>query len=420
MKQLLWVEIRRSPAKWWCGLSLTVIVAYLLVSHQQWVGVWPQASMAAQVGAGLASPLMTAAAAWVGFQRSKSQMGPQTTASARNPWERESLPLLAVLAWAFVPIVVGFLAMAVVNYGATSSGHLWPTFLWLALVTTLIGVSAGYFLGRCLPSPFTVAAAALIMFMVLFLGETNERLALLTYYGYPDETVSWPALAARVGLAVSLLLLALSVGAMRDWAATRSLSPATGWKVVTGLVVVMAVGVYVAGPLQTERYFYGQVVCTDTYPVACLWPEHEKYLPLVSEYVERFNELDEFLVLPDDPYKGIDEFWEAGTRNPNDQLTMFGGEFGTASSMVEYAIGATDFPGCHVDSDHAEYETLAEAYWQLVDWFTLYIMDVDSLSTLDVFVPGIDALEPVLQLPIEEQFAWARATVAQMKAPCDG
>ncbi|MCH7230618.1 hypothetical protein L0U85_07095 [Glycomyces sp. L485] len=419
---VFWTELRRSPAKWWAPVIAAVIGAYLVARYGHWEGVWTQASTAVQVGTGLAAPFMTAAAAWTAYRRTASRLDRQAAVSATSPWKRELVTLAAVLSYAWVPVLAAYAVVTVMTVPATSRGTIWPTYILLALSIALLAVAFGYFMGRALPSPFTVPAASLFMMILVFLGDTDERFALMTLYGYPDVVVSWSALAARAGLALSILALALAAGAIRDWHRSRhAVVRRFSWGLVCCMILLAATMTYTAGPLQVPRYYHGNNgACTDTYPMVCVWQEHEKYLPMMADYVERFNELDEFLLLPNDPYQGMDQFWEEGMRGDvGDQLTFFGGGFGAANGMVAYAMDVSGFPGCEVGPEHPDAERLAAAYWQLSDWLTAYIMEVDSTADMGVSAPGLDSIDEVLAMPEDRQFEWAHGKVAELRAPCD-
>jgi hypothetical protein len=419
VRSILWTELRRCPIRWWSLPYTAVIVIYLAVGFDRWYAIGSQTATTIQLGAALGTVIIAAGAAWTGVQHSRAGQHDQLVVGSRNPWVRESIPLAAVIVYAVAPVAAAVFATSIINLSWGRAGAVWPSYIWLTLTTVILAVSTGYLLGRLLPSPFTVAAAALTMTIVVFAGTDSDRMALATLYGYPDVRLSGAALAARMALAALVTAIAIGVGAWREWARTKTVSHSVGPAVAVSGIVVATVAVYAAGPLQVERDYVGGAPCTETRPVVCVWYEHERYLPKMERYVERFNELDEFIALPDDPYSGEDEFWETGMRGDvGDQLTFFGGDFGAASSMVHYAMETSGFPGCDIDNDGPGADRVGQLEWNLTDWFTLYIMDVDSTEETGAHAPGLDEIDPILAMPEDEQFEWARQSMAEMREHC--
>jgi hypothetical protein len=419
MTDVFWTELRRSSARWWTLPFGAAIAMYLLASYDRWYAIGSQSGAAIQIGAGLGTVIASAAATWAGVQRSRSDQEDQLAISVMSPWVREALPLLAVLTHLTAPIVLAVGVVSGINAAWGRAGLVWPTFIWLAMVIVLLCISAGYLLGRVLPSPFTVAAASIIMAIVVMAGTDVERFALITLYGYPDLRLSWSALASRVFLCLTVLMVAVGAGAWREWARRRRLNPRSGPAIAAVAMGIGVIAVGFSGPLQVERGYVGGAPCTETYPMVCVWYEHERHLPLMEAYVGRFNELEEFIALPDEQYKGIDEFWEEGMRGDvGDQLTFFGGDFGAASSMVHYAMSASGFPGCRLEVDDDDSTRVGTLEWNLADWFTAYVMEVDSTSEMGVFAPGLDEIDPILAMSEEEQFDWARSSIDAMREYC--
>jgi hypothetical protein len=419
MTRVLWIEFKRSPAKWFAPVVGAVIAVFAIHRYDQWYGVWSQTSMIVQFGTAMAMPVIAAAAGWAAFDRARSGMSEQQRTTSVNPWSREGMTVIAALLWLLLPVVVAYIAISAVSAPAAGSGGLWLTFLWNALNLGALATGYGYFLARVLPSPFTVAAAGFSVGVLIFGFLDNSSWTLFAVNGYPTQAISWPALAVRIGLGVAVLALAIGAGAIRQWSRTHRTRESAAWVAVLGFVAAMIAALPLAGLFQIDRAALGYEECTDTYPRVCLWPEHRRHLPTAAEYVERFNELSEFFVLPDDPYEGRDAFYEEGIRGDvGDAVSLRGGPYGIARGMVLYAEVATDFPGCVPGPDDYD-EEWNEASWTLHDWFTAYIMGVESSSQMGVRTPGLATVDDILTLPREDQFQWARQQVAVLKAPCD-
>lgn len=419
MTRILWIEFKRSPAKWFAPVVGAVIAVFATIRYDQWYGVWSQTSMVVQFGTAMAMPVIAAAAAWAGYDRARSGMSEQQHTTSVNPWGREGMTVTAALLWLLLPVVGAYIAVSLVSAPVAGAGGPWMTFLWNALNLVVLATGYGYLLARVLPSPFTIAAAGFSTAVLLFAHSDNPNWTLFTVNGYPNLVISWPALAARIGLGIAVLALATGAGAIRQWSRTRRTKESAAWIAMLGIVAAVIAAIPLSGPFQVDRVPLGYEECTDTYPRVCLWPEHRRYLPTADEYVERFNELSEFFVLPDDPYQGEDAFYEEGIRGDvGDAISLRGGTYGIASGMVHYAEVTTDFPGCIPGPDDYDEEWDA-AYWTLHDWFTAYIMDVSSSAQMEVRTPGLATIDDILALPREEQLQWARQQVATLQAPCD-
>lgn len=414
---MVWIEFRHSPAKWFAPLVALVIGMVAYLRYDQWYGVWSETSMVVQLGIAVSLPLVSAAAGLASLQRARAGMEEQFRSAARDPWLRELAVVTATLLWVVLPMVGLTIAMSIISAPEADSGGPWPGFLVNALIMCVLATAYGHLIARLLPSPFSVATAGFSAAIVVFIVGTESPWALFSLNGYPTHSFSPAALGARLALAGGLMLLAVGAGAIRDWSRMRGTSTPPVWSLCAASVAVALVAIPLAGPLQVERFARGQEVCTETYPRACLWPEHRRYLPTAAEYVGRFNELSEFFILPDDPHRGKDAFYERGIRGEvGDQISLRGGGYGIASGMISYAVAQTDFPGCDVGAEDYSPE-LDQAYWELFDWFTAYLMGVESLAQDGA--RGLSSVEVVRALPRHEQFGWAREQVAKLQAPCD-
>jgi hypothetical protein len=402
----------------WSPLFAGVIAIVAILRFDQWAGIWPQTSMTVQLGTALATPLIAAASAWAAYQRATARLEEQLSSGSIHPWAREAPPVLAALAASVLAPLIAFGVLAVISAPTAGQGAIWPTFMLLTVSQCGIAVGYGYLMGRLVPSPISAAGAGFSTAVFVFAGSDSGHWALMTLNGYATVSISWWALGVRLGLASMALLLAIGVGA------TMKLAPRSGFQRVrqwgSGLAALVAMLILfpLAGPLQAERDSLGYEECTDTYPTVCLWPEHRKYLPQAAEYARRFNDLSEFLALPDDPYMGQDRFYEQGIRGDvGDQITLFGGGFGIANGMISYAEYVTGFPGCTPQEWTPQWDVTAG---NLHDWFIAYLMEADS--TADFGITGItsEQLDQVLSMPDGDQFAWAREQVEELGRLCAG
>lgn len=62
MIRAFWIELRRSPLRWALPVLIAIELGMLFGRNTDWIGVWPQASAAAQVPVAEMAILLSAAA----------------------------------------------------------------------------------------------------------------------------------------------------------------------------------------------------------------------------------------------------------------------------------------------------------------------------------------------------------------------
>ncbi|MFF5333640.1 ABC transporter permease [Streptomyces sp. NPDC013181] len=291
------IELRRSPLLTALPVMLLVDLVVLFGRSRYWIGVWPEASVAAQIVTLFLGPILAGVSAWQAGRASRAGMPELILGAARPSWRIEAARLGATLTLGYLAYGVGCLTAAAVSWREAGPGFLWPSYLLLGAVTLLMFASVGHLAGRLWPSAaFTPVICALGGFIVL-LG-TPYRFYVLA--GPPDVRLSLAPVAARLLLAVAFTVLAVVVPSRPVRAGRKDSSqrylprhthPALFGSAV-GLLAAM-VALPVAGELRTERSASsGDMLCSraqDGAPRVCVWAEHRTYLPELSRMAERLG-----------------------------------------------------------------------------------------------------------------------------------
>ncbi|WP_446447168.1 DUF7224 domain-containing protein [Streptomyces hydrogenans] len=274
-----------------------VDLVVLFGRSQHWIGVWPEASVAAQIVTLFLGPVLAGVSAWQAGRASRSGMPETLMGAARSGWRVEAVRLSATFTLGFLAYGVGCLTAAAVSWREAGSGFLWPSYLLLGVSTLLMFASVGHLAGRFWPSPaFTPVVCALGGFIVL-LG-TPYRFYVLS--GPPDVRLSLSALTARLLLAIAVTVLAVAApsslarAGLKD--SPRRLLPRHTRPVMFGATacfLAALVGLPMAGELRVERSASaGAMECArlkEGAPRVCVWAEHGQYLPELTQMADRLG-----------------------------------------------------------------------------------------------------------------------------------
>jgi hypothetical protein len=142
------VELRRSPLRWWLPVFVLVDVAAVFGRSQWWIGVWPQASAAAQIPSLFFAPVLAAGAAWSASRARRYRMTDQLAAAALPGWRVEVVQLAATLTYGLVAYLVGMVAAAAVSAPDAGPGFLWPGYVVLGACVIVASAAVGHVAGR--------------------------------------------------------------------------------------------------------------------------------------------------------------------------------------------------------------------------------------------------------------------------------
>jgi hypothetical protein len=270
------LHLRNSPIRWAVPPLMVLDLAVLFLRSHYWIGVWPDAGAAAQVPAYLLGPLLAGAAAWSASAPQRHRLVEQSRAAHVRSAFSDGYRLGATTVWLVLPYLVGQATAVVVTARHSVPGiALWFGYFALGLFVTLLTVALGWTIGKCFSSIFAALTATLGC--LLLLGAMDRRLGSIVVSGNPEVTVSASAIVLRLVLIVAFLVAILwlpSAGAI-ETGKRRFIAPV--------LVLLPLVAVMMGLPVVVNRQPPGRnVLCVHGAIELCIWPEHQKYQPMLQ------------------------------------------------------------------------------------------------------------------------------------------
>ncbi|MER6910842.1 ABC transporter permease [Streptomyces sp. NPDC000594] len=361
-------ELRRSPLLTAFPVMIAVDLAVLFGRSRYWIGVWPEASAAAQVVTLFLGPMVAGVSAWQAGRASRAGMPEFLLGAARPGWRVEGARLAATLTLGFAAYAIGCLTAAAVSWRDAGPGFLWPSYLLLGASTLLLFASVGHLAGRWWPSAaFTPVICALGGFIALLAQPVKFNVLA----GAPDTHLRPLAITVRLLLALLLAVIAVAAPPLpgRAWRTVPRRPVSWGTRGVTlGAVacsLVALAALPAAGSLRMER---PAVVpecsrAAEEAPRVCVWPEHRKYLPELAALAERLAE-------PTQPWiKAPDTFHQFGLRRArlgDRGFDIAEGHVRTAAIAMSHQVFAASFGRCLPPDG-------ASRAWQAVDNLHLWL-----------------------------------------------
>ncbi|MFF0450837.1 ABC transporter permease [Streptomyces sp. NPDC004609] len=290
------IELRRSPLLTAFPVMIAVDLLVLFGRSRYWIGVWPEASVAAQVVTLFLGPVLAGVSAWQAGRSSRAGMPESLLAAARPGWRIQAARLAATLTLGFLAYVVGCLTATAVSFGDAGPGFLWPSYLLLGASTLIIFASVGHLAGRWWPSAaFTPVVCALGCFIsMLALPFKFNVLA-----GPPDQHLRPLPVAVRLLCALALAALAVTAPPLRRSAERQMPRHGTpphirGAAIGSAAATLIALAAApAAGELRVERPVPATAPLCERAergaPRVCVWPEHRKYLPELTRMAQRLG-----------------------------------------------------------------------------------------------------------------------------------
>ncbi|MFI8386230.1 ABC transporter permease [Streptomyces sp. NPDC085540] len=423
MMKIYWIEVRRSPLLWCLPLLIAVDMAAVFGRSQYWIGVWPQASAAAQIPALFFAPAFSAAAAWAVGRSLRRGIAEQRGAAARPAWHMEAAQFTATVTYGVVVYGLGAAAAAAVSVPDAGPGFLWPSYLLLGISVMIACSAVGHAVGRLARS--TVAApviCGLACFVAVGGAGSPRNLGFYVLSGDPGIEINRVALAVRLALAAALVAAAVCVPALLRRGRT-GWAPGTGYRAVglgALLAVVTAVGsLPVAGSIRADRAAPKEPLCSNGSPRVCLWPEDRKYLQQTSAMAERLG------AIPQDWIRTPDAFYELGVRpdgpeTANDFSIVEGNLWFAAPNMAGSIIQLSLPPRCEALSPENA-NKVGTAIAQIEMWLEFRAMGTSETPNVQSDMPPGDlaAAQGATRLPEAGQADWVQQRLNVIhEAPC--
>jgi hypothetical protein len=409
------IELRRSPLRWWLPPLVAIdLVVMFFGRGRGWIGVWPEASVAAQFPAFYFGPLFAAVAA-AGRSERKS-FDEDRTPQARARWIGESLHFAATLTFGLVPIAVGAAAAYAVSVGSAGPGGIWYGYLLVGVALIVSCAAVGHLAGRLSPSSVvTPIIAGLVCFVAIVALGQSDGLLVLT--GYPNLEPSSAAVTLHLVVASVLVAVAIVVPQQRG----QRFGPRWAPLAITGVGLATLVGCAVlvdqAGPVQVLRRPTNNMRCSDGAHVFCVWPEHHRFLGVFQQMTDRLDAVPTALVQAN-PIS-----YELGLRGPEHDLEDFslleGQPWQAAFGVAVQNIGKSFETLCTAASPELS-DKRSEMIWELVTWLAVRIYGDGQPSALQGG-SGVDMNEMIAltRQPEEVQAKWFSARKdAVDQTPC--
>ncbi|AYY13206.1 hypothetical protein EF847_11355 [Actinobacteria bacterium YIM 96077] len=430
--------LRHANALWLLPFLIAVDLSMIFLRDDHWVGVWPETAVAAQMPAMFLAMLAAAYAAWTARREERLGLAEQLEASVRPRWQRELLGVASIAAVTVVAYCVGFVVALARTLPQSPPGFsLVPGYWLLGLFPMLAAVGAGWILGKYLPSAIAAVVAGIGGFLAFaYFGEIGgERIVVIS--GYPDTHVDLFVVLTRVAAAVALCAVAILLPVRKPRSLRGAEQPSYPWArplVLVPACVVVMISVFAlgraAGPAIAERAAVDPL-CRGDQMKLCLWPEHEKYAPVVAEISQRVE------ALPDIFVREEDVAWEYGLRYRVDRLDdgtvdlgdeeqgsstfeIFDGSPGAITREIARMISWRGYQGeCAREVDEARDVTL-----RIDSWLEHYLAGGGSPGQIPAGDPevgeqlqrGFDVANG--DLSREEQFEWAEEQVEEYRSIC--
>ena len=408
-------SLRTSVLGW---LLLPVVAAWLVFVfawQEWWVGSWPAATAYVTIAATYLGPLL---AAGIGYEASRHRLtGAEeyTRLSSGSVMWKYSNHFLFHLLTGYIPMVGVTIVVWGVNVSLAPVGFFRVDHLIYAVCVLTIALGCGYLLGVVISSPLIAALAAAVVGLVVF------TVADLPLSGAPFETLSTlhvtiAAVAAIISIGTFVVLSWLVSGyhdrPYRRMAKVSSFGVALSAGAMVAITLMSPTGLVVLKPPQMDP------VCTTDQPRVCVWPENEVYLPEVQEMVNRVTTAldgvtevqEEFAQYGVDRYDIVNSFQLLA---PGEGRWFLAGDLASVvvNSAVQPYFCETATPGQQEERTRQIQELL---YWLQAHAYGGHQPDEIGGGKL----PAPEA-EAILEEPIEDQRAWAKAILTDMsQAPC--
>lgn len=292
---VFWLHLRNSPIRWALPAMIGLNLALLFFRSRYWIGVWPETGAAGQMGTYFVGALGAGAAAWAAGAPTRHRLQEQLVAARVRAITVEAYRLAATVAVLLVPYLVGqAVAVAFTAWSSPPGFQLWAGYFALGLVAMLLAVCWGWILGKLLGSIFASLTAAVGWLVLIILAEDYLGITINALRGPPERMVDPVAVGLQLAMLVILLAtLPLLAKTSRILGHVRpAFMPAVA---AIGVVAVMSATTTIVDrePIRDRAH------CVQgERTMLCVWPEHEKYVPLLEQVNERIDALPESLIVP--------------------------------------------------------------------------------------------------------------------------
>lgn len=409
----LWLHLRNSPIRLAVPALIALDLAVLFLRNRHWVGVWPETGAAAQVPAYLLGAVVAGAAAWAASAPARHGLDEQLQAARVHPARVEAYQLSATAIIMLLPYLVGQAVAFVATARTCPPGvHLWLGYTSLGAFVILLAVTLGWVCGKLLGPIFAGLTAALGF---LFLTALLDRwVGFIVTSGPPEMAISSSGLIFRFGTLAAILLAML-------WLLNHRIKGRRRALLLLPLIIPLILAIAATDPVIERNPPASAVTCIGESPALCIWPEHEKYRPLLREISARIKLLPDNFVRPE----RIEEFglqtWHADfSKEPGETPYFYileGSPWSYAGGIGKAISGAT------LDPRSCDWSQLSEedlGHLRAVDkWLEAYLAggstpDYETNAPEEMQEAWAEGLAITADRPLSEQFEWAANHVSEL------
>lgn len=417
MLQPLIIELRRCPVRWWFPGFLGVDIFILLFRSRAWIGVWPQASAAAQLPTFYFGMALAAAAAWSAGRITRAEAEELMLQMPRSFWRREALALSAVWLYGLAAYILGVVVAAVLSFRSAGPGFLWPSYLLLGVSMITLCSGVGHLVGRNLRSSFMAPLVAVVVVFLITSQKYGEDHIFYVLTGSVQLGVSMWAVAVRLAVALAVALLAVTIVPWSERADARRTPRRYVPSVVAVVVLVTAtIALGAGGSLRYRRPAPAPALCSSSAPRVCVWPENRKYLPVASGFAQRIASLPPGLMqMPDGFYE---QGLRSGPGSDSDFNTVLD-SWGIAQNMA-FSVSAATARASNCSVSDANRQRYITATFEFNQWLTEWTFGARQPDDIHGGPPGIDEsmIARLITLPRAEQTSWAQQRLQLMRSLC--
>ncbi|GGJ93475.1 hypothetical protein GCM10010123_24170 [Pilimelia anulata] len=399
-------------------LVLDLAVLLLRGSHH-WIGSWPATGAAAQLPAFFLSMLAAGAAAWSAGSTTRHRLEEQLTAASKSRVRSEAYRLCATLILMLIPYLAGqALAFGLTAWTFPSGLTLWFGYFLMGTTLLLLSTAWGWLFGKHLGAAFAAVCASLswVMAVLFFLMSSTDGIVVVSgpVWQQVDNSGALVRTLTAIGLCVAVVWIP-------DIARRKRQQFAPLYSLTLVVAVCFVIG-NTTGIIDRKRP--ANPLCTDGAVTICLWPEHEKYLPMVQAISNRIDRLPEGFALPtrlQEKGVGPADSSDDQSRYPDahgEFLIIEGSRWSVASS-VSTAIVKETFANCDWGAIQSARDIRPDAIASWTEWF------IAGGGGRDYRTSGeMDDLHRAWQLaadisrdlPPDGQAAWVRRELVDLKA----
>jgi hypothetical protein len=409
-----WIELRRSPLRWWLGPLIIIDLVVLFFGRGHWwIGIWPEASVATQVPAYYFGPLFAAVAAFTVGRPTRKSFDQDRTPQAQSRFLSETIHFLATLTFALIPYGIGVAVAYGVSFRQAGPGGLWPAYITIGAILLTGCAAAGHFVGRMLPgSMATPVVCGVGCFLVV--AVLGQSAGLLVLNGYPSLQPRTSAITSRAFLAFLLAAAAIIVSAQRHRSFASTLERTITTFVAAGVLLIGFSFTAHAGSVQQDRAPTTNMTCTVGSHQFCIWPEHQKFLPVFQQMTVRLDQVPEILAAAEQTS------YEQGLRGHeyegHDFSLLEGQPFQAAFGVALQSDFHVPTKLCPLPTPELEAQR-SDLLWRLTAWLTVRVYGAGQPSGIHGGISdAMNEVVPLTQQPDDVQAAWVDARKTDITA----